>query len=151
VMSQTVVADYFGTRRFATIRGLSHSTAMPLGIIGPVFAGWMFDRTGSYEIALTVLSSCSIFAAICILLIRRPQWSELSAATPPSTPPMPAPPVAAAAASAVPVAAAPGVPAAVPQSTHRGMGDDRVRVAVGTPRPDQALTRPPTTHQNDSE
>ena len=59
VMSQTVVADYFGTRRFATIRGLSHSTAMPLGLVGPVFAGWMFDRTGSYDIAFTVLSSCA--------------------------------------------------------------------------------------------
>ena len=150
VMSQTVVADYFGTRRFATIRGLSHSTAMPLGIIGPVFAGWMFDRTGSYEIALTVLSSCSIFAAICILLIRRPQWGEISAG---AAPPQPSPPVApsAALAPAAPAAvAAAGLPVAAQPSTHRGMGDDGALVATGTPTPNEALTRPPTTHQNDS-
>ncbi|MCY4615620.1 MAG: MFS transporter, partial [Chloroflexi bacterium] len=148
VMSQTVVADYFGTRRFATIRGLSHSTAMPLGIIGPVFAGWMFDRTGSYEIALTVLSSCSIFAAICILLIRRPQWGEISAG---AAPPQPSPPVAPSAAlapAAPPAVAAAGLPAAAQPSTHRGMGDDSALVAAGTPMPDDALTRPPTTHQN---
>lgn len=124
VMSQTVVADYFGTRRFATIRGLSHSTAMPLGIIGPVFAGWMFDSTGSYQIAFTVLSSCAVFAAICILLIRRPQWSELVPASTPSTP------VPSAAATMVPrqaaaaVPAVPGAAAAAPPSTHRGMGAD---------------------------
>ena len=47
VMSQTIVADYFGTRRFATIRGLAQSTAMPLGLSMPVFAGWIFDRNGS--------------------------------------------------------------------------------------------------------
>ena len=110
VMSQTVVADYFGTRRFATIRGLSHSTAMPLGLIGPVFAGVLFDRTGSYEIAFTVLSSCAIFAAICILLIRRPQWSEVSAVA--VTPPAPAPTAA---------IAAPRAPESA-QTTHRGMG-----------------------------
>lgn len=117
VMSQTVVADYFGTRRFATIRGLAQSTAMPLGIIGPFFAGWMFDRTGSYEVALTVLSSCAIFAAICILLIRRPQWGDL--ATTAATSPAPAPAVAPAAAV---VGATPGA-AMPPQSTHRGMGE----------------------------
>ncbi|MCY3656105.1 MAG: MFS transporter [Chloroflexi bacterium] len=118
VMSQTVVADYFGTRRFATIRGLAQSTAMPLGIVGPVFAGWMFDRTGSYEIALTVLSSCAIFAAICILLIRRPQWGEL--ATTPALSPAPAASVI----PAAPVTAAAPAAAMRPQSTHRGMGDD---------------------------
>ncbi|MXZ47585.1 MAG: MFS transporter [Chloroflexi bacterium] len=117
VMSQTVVADYFGTRRFATIRGLAQSTAMPLGIVGPVFAGWMFDRTGSYEIALTVLSSCAIFAAICILLIRRPQWGEL--ATTPALSPAPAASVV----PAAPVTAAAPAAAMSPQSTHRGMGE----------------------------
>ena len=109
VMSQTVVADYFGTRRFATIRGLAQSTAMPLGLVGPVFAGVVFDRTGSYESAFTVLSSCAIFAAVCILLIRRPQWAEVSA---PAATPMPAAPLA--------VAAAPA-PTESPQTTHRGM------------------------------
>jgi sugar phosphate permease len=128
VMSQTVVADYFGTRRFATIRGLSHSTAMPLGLIGPVFAGWMFDRTGSYEIAFTVLSSCAIFAAICTLLIRRPQWSDISG---PSAAPTPAPgPVAA----ALPASTTPAqVPAngGSAQLTHQGMGEGE-RASVGS-------------------
>lgn len=80
VMSQTVVADYFGTRRFATIRGLAQSTAMPLGLISPVFAGWVFDRDGDYGAAFLLLSACALLAALLVLLIRRPQWSELDAA-----------------------------------------------------------------------
>lgn len=115
VMSQTVVADYFGTRRFATIRGLAQSTAMPLGIIGPVFAGWMFDRTGSYGVALGVLSSCALFAAICIMLIRRPQWSDVATAPAPS-------PAASVAPSPAGAAAAPRAGAPAEQTTtHRGM------------------------------
>ena len=79
VMSQTVVADYFGTRRFATIRGLAQSTAMPLGLIGPVFAGWVFDRDGSYQAAFLLLSAFALLAGLLVLLVRRPQWNELAA------------------------------------------------------------------------
>ena len=140
VMSQTVVADYFGTRRFATIRGLAQSTAMPLGIIGPFFAGWMFDRTGSYEVALTVLSSCAIFAAICILFIRRPQWGELPAAPAPA----PAPAPAIVPATPAPAATSDGPAAAMqPQSTHRGMGDAEPDGAASSPayEPSASLQR----------
>lgn len=82
VMSQTVVADYFGTKRFATIRGLAQSTAMPLGLIGPVFAGWVFDRDGSYGAAFLLLSAFALLAALLVLLVRRPQWNELAAPRP---------------------------------------------------------------------
>jgi MFS family permease len=82
VMSQTVVADYFGTRRFATIRGLAQSTAMPLGLVSPVFAGWVFDRNGSYEVAFWLFAAAAVLAALLVALIRRPQWSELVAAAP---------------------------------------------------------------------
>ena len=78
VMSQTIVADYFGTRRFATIRGLAQSTAMPLGLSMPVFAGWIFDRNGSYEVAFWIFAALAVVAALLLALIRRPQWSELA-------------------------------------------------------------------------
>lgn len=87
VMGQTVIADYFGTRRFATIRGLAQSTSMPLGIAMPVFAGWIFDRNGNYEAAFWLFAAMSVLAALLLLLVRRPQWSDLPAQVP--QPPQP--------------------------------------------------------------
>lgn len=44
--------EYFGRRSFGTIGGLM-APVMTMGtIVGPVYAGWVFDTTGSYRIAL---------------------------------------------------------------------------------------------------
>ena len=77
VMSQTIVADYFGTRRFATIRGLAQSLAMPLGLTFPIFAGAVFDARGDYLIALWGFAGAAVLAAAATLLIRRPPWTEV--------------------------------------------------------------------------
>ena len=98
VLQMTMVADYFGARRFATLRGLSSSLMMPAGIISPLFAGWAFDRTGSYQAVFTVYAVLASSGAIWMLLIRRPMWSG-------GEPSGPRP---------VPAAAAPAGPAAVP-------------------------------------
>ena len=71
--SMTIVADYFGTKRYATIRGLVHSLQMPASVAAPVFAGWMFDQTGSYLIPFTAMGVVSMTGVLWILLIRRPQ------------------------------------------------------------------------------
>lgn len=58
-----IQADYFGTKAFATVRGLMAIGYTIPGIIGPWFAGWICDRTGSYHLAFllySVLSACSI-------------------------------------------------------------------------------------------
>jgi MFS family permease len=65
--------DYFGRGKFATIFGLS---TIPMGIVqivGPIGAGFMYDRLGSYTLAFLILFGVNIFAATMILLIRPPK------------------------------------------------------------------------------
>jgi len=95
VLQMTMVADYFGTRRFATLRGLASSLQTPAGVVAPVFAGFVFDQTGSYQGIFIGYALVTAMGALAIWLIRRPTWSELqatsvSAATPQ---PMGEPPV----------------------------------------------------------
>ncbi len=85
VLSQTVVADYFGTRRFATLRGLSQSVQTPMGIITPFVAGRMFDTTGSYTVIFVALSLLMVAGGVSVLLVRRPEWNQLPQAKLPAT------------------------------------------------------------------
>lgn len=77
-MFMTLVADYFGTRHFATIRGLTSTLMMPFGFAGPVIAGWAFDELGSYRLVFTCYALFTASGAIWLLLIRRPTWSQLA-------------------------------------------------------------------------
>lgn len=49
VLFMTITADYFGTRHFATLRGLTMLAQTPLAVLAPLFAGWTFDHWGSYR------------------------------------------------------------------------------------------------------
>ena len=74
--NMTIIADYFGTKRYATIRGLSATLRMPAGMVGPLFVGWMFDMNGSYDLAFMLLAGVCALSSFFLLLIRRPNWSE---------------------------------------------------------------------------
>ncbi len=41
-------ADLFGTRHFATLRGISNTVTSIMGFATPWLAGWIYDTTGSY-------------------------------------------------------------------------------------------------------
>ncbi|MBM3946111.1 MAG: MFS transporter [SAR202 cluster bacterium] len=48
----TITGDLFGRRSFATLRGIQSSIFALLGFATPIFAGVVYDRTGSYFWAL---------------------------------------------------------------------------------------------------
>ena len=79
VVGQTMTTDYFGTKRFATIRGVSRTLTMPAGLGAPVLAGWMFDRTGDYSFIFLVYACIAITGTLWVFLIRRPPWREIQA------------------------------------------------------------------------
>jgi MFS family permease len=66
------VADYFGTRRQATIRGVMSSITFIGGVIGPTFAGYMYDRTGSYAAAFFVMGPCIALGLPAMLMAGEP-------------------------------------------------------------------------------
>jgi MFS family permease len=74
-------ADYFGASAFGTISGVSSMVTM-LGMMGgPLVAGILADRTGSYGLGFTVLALLALLGSVSFLLARRPP--------PPARPPVP--------------------------------------------------------------
>ena len=69
-------ADYFGPRRFGTIMGFSSLVIMLGMIIGPVFAGVMYDETGSYRLGFIVLALVATLGSVMFLLVRPPPGRE---------------------------------------------------------------------------
>jgi MFS family permease len=57
-----IQADYFGTRAFASVRGLMALGYTIPGIIGPWFAGWICDRQGSYKTAFLIYAAMTLLA-----------------------------------------------------------------------------------------
>lgn len=65
-------ADYFGSRSFGTITGFSSMIVMLGMMAGPVVAGVVADRTGSYEIGFQLLAGFAALGSIFFALARRP-------------------------------------------------------------------------------
>lgn len=88
----TTVADYFGTRRFASLQGIIQFAGMPVGLALPIVTGVVFDRTGTYSTIFLIYAALASLGAVFVFLIRRPTWHDLA-----STRATPAPAAAAAA------------------------------------------------------
>jgi sugar phosphate permease len=71
-LMSSIRADYFGSSSFGTITGVS-STIVMLGMIGgPLIAGVLADRTGSYEGGFSILATLAAIGSIFFVLARRP-------------------------------------------------------------------------------
>ena len=64
--------DYFGRKAFATIFGLSAFFLSGTSVMAPLFAGFMFDSFGNYDIALFIFAVINILGAILVLFARKP-------------------------------------------------------------------------------
>lgn len=63
-------AEYFGLKAFGAIQGLTFTIGTLGGLLGPVFAGWMYDMTESYRLAFVALSVGSFLAVPLVLSVR---------------------------------------------------------------------------------
>ena len=75
-LMQALRADYFGTASFGTIMGWSSLVVMAGMSIGPIFAGWMADHTGSYTAGFAVLSAAALFGSVFFMLAKKPMLPE---------------------------------------------------------------------------
>lgn len=64
-----VIAEYFGTRNFGTIFGLSSIFNTIATVAAAPLAGWVFDTYGDYKSVLLVLVGFAIVAVILMLTI----------------------------------------------------------------------------------
>ncbi len=61
-----IVGRYFGRRYFGSILGMMITFLAPMGLLSPVYYGWIYDTTGSYNIAfITAL----VFAAVATFMM----------------------------------------------------------------------------------
>ena len=68
----SIRGDYFGRKAFATIMGLSQLPTSIVMVITPLYAGFVFDTTGSYFIPFISFAFCSFAGAVLIMFARRP-------------------------------------------------------------------------------
>ncbi|MBI2908302.1 MAG: MFS transporter [Chloroflexi bacterium] len=68
--------EYFGRRYFATIGGCNQAIVMLGHVVGPVFAGWIFDTTHSYNIAFAIFASTLFLGAVILFFAKRPRPPE---------------------------------------------------------------------------
>lgn len=65
-------AEYFGRRAFGTISGMMDFVQMFGLILGPIFAGLVFDLTNSYFIAFTSFAVAAVVAALLMVFLGPP-------------------------------------------------------------------------------
>jgi len=73
-LNWALIGDFFGRRSYGTLRGIM---GMGYGLgtfLSPIYAGWIFDKTGSYEIALGTFLFILLLAAIFFGLLYH--WSK---------------------------------------------------------------------------
>jgi len=72
-LQEPIRADYFGTRAFATIQGMSRSVVTAGTFLGPIIAGFFYDVTKSYTIAFGVFAAVSLVATLFMFLAKPPR------------------------------------------------------------------------------
>jgi MFS family permease len=72
-LQEPIRADYFGTRAFATIQGMSRSVVTAGTFLGPIIAGFFYDVTKSYTIAFGVFALVSLMATLFMFFAKPPQ------------------------------------------------------------------------------
>ncbi|HIM62437.1 MAG TPA: MFS transporter [Dehalococcoidia bacterium] len=80
-LNWVALGNFFGRTNFATLMGII-STAFNLGmLVSPVYAGYMFDRTGSYTVVLISFLPIYLTSGVLFLMTRKPE-APVAARTP---------------------------------------------------------------------
>ena len=70
---EPIRADYFGTKAFATIQGVSRTITTIGTFMGPLIAGYVHDRTKSYAIAFGIFACSALLSTVCMFFAKRPE------------------------------------------------------------------------------
>lgn len=76
VIPQSLIADYFGRRSYATIQGFRSTIQMGGIIAGPIISGYFYDTTGSYEIAFLLFSGAALVSMALVFMAKPPVKSR---------------------------------------------------------------------------
>ncbi len=71
-LQEPIRADYFGTKSFATIQGVSRTVTTVGTFMGPIVAGFLYDVTHSYTIAFGIFAVVSLLSMLLMFLATPP-------------------------------------------------------------------------------
>ena len=77
-LNWAIIGDFFGRRSYATLRGIMGIFYGVATFGSPIYAGWIFDVTGSYIITLLTFTVVLVLAAIFFALLRPPACQRLA-------------------------------------------------------------------------
>jgi MFS family permease len=69
-LQEPIRADYFGTKAFATIQGVSRSVTTAGTFMGPILAGVLYDLTKSYRVAFSIFAVMSLVSMFFMFLAK---------------------------------------------------------------------------------
>jgi MFS family permease len=70
-VQNVMMAELFGRRHFATIRGMTQPISVGSGVLGPLFAGFIFDMTGLFDTAFYIFGAIMILPAPALLFLKK--------------------------------------------------------------------------------
>ncbi len=72
-LASLIMARYFGRKAFGSITGSQTLWMTPVGVAAPIYAGWVYDTTGSYITVFTLFAALLAFATIFMFFARPPK------------------------------------------------------------------------------
>jgi MFS family permease len=69
-------ARFFGRKAFGSIQGITALFMTPIGVLAPVYAGWIYDTSGSYLFAFQLLSALLGVSVVLSLFLLPPKPPE---------------------------------------------------------------------------
>jgi sugar phosphate permease len=75
-LNWALIGDFFGRRAYATLRGIMGICYGTATFVSPVYAGWIYDATGSYKLVLITFSIILLFAASFFAILRPPSLTK---------------------------------------------------------------------------
>ncbi|MFC2034124.1 MFS transporter [Chloroflexota bacterium] len=73
IIEPMIRARYFGRKAFGSIEGSSMMFLTPIGVLAPVYAGWIYDTTGSYMIAFNLFAVLLGISAVLMAFVWPPK------------------------------------------------------------------------------
>jgi sugar phosphate permease len=71
-LNWALIGDLFGRGSYATVRGIMAVGYGTATFFSPIFAGWVFDQTGSYTVVLITFTIILMITAIFFAMLRHP-------------------------------------------------------------------------------
>ena len=71
----SLMAVLFGAANYGRVMGLMNPVMMPVVVAGAPFAGWSYDRSGSYMVTLSAFAAVLVLGLIALARIRMPAVS----------------------------------------------------------------------------